>query len=134
MRMEFCPKCNSMLMPVEVSGKVYLQCSCGYKKKTDHKKHTKDDKCHVHIVKRGGELQVFDNKKVYATCFFACRSVPLDKDRCEEISEQVVYEVNEWICNKPEVNSDEIFDFVAQTIKKHDEEAAFMYSTHRDIS
>lgn len=30
--MEFCPKCNSMLLPVEKDGKVSLECNCGYKK------------------------------------------------------------------------------------------------------
>ena len=35
--MEFCPKCNSALMPVEKDGKLKLGCSCGYKKRLDHR-------------------------------------------------------------------------------------------------
>ncbi len=31
--MEFCPKCNSLLVPTEAKGKVKLTCNCGYKKK-----------------------------------------------------------------------------------------------------
>lgn len=88
----------------------------------------------VHIVKRKGHLEVFDERKVYATCFSACLSSHLSQKHAEKISEMATMEVKKWIKTRKEVSSDQIFKKTVQSLKKLDKDVAFMYETHRDIN
>ena len=92
------------------------------------------EKTVLHIVKRRGHTEVYDERKVYGSCYFACRSAHLSEKESEEISKKVCISVTKWIKAKKVVSSSEIFKFLVQELKKHDEDAAFLYETHRDIS
>ncbi len=88
----------------------------------------------VTIVKRRGEKQEFDEKKVYGSVYAACMACQLHEKECEKISDGVLGEVKRFLKGKKEVNSTEIFGFVIQKLAKIREDAAFMYQTHREIS
>lgn len=88
----------------------------------------------IHIVKRKGHKEEFDERKVYASAYAACLNVHLNEEEAEKIASKVSGEVREWIKKKREVSSQDIFDFVIKSLKKYNEHAAFMYETHRDIS
>lgn len=90
-------------------------------------------KC-IHIVKRKGHLEEYDEKKVYGSCYAACSAAGLTKKECEVISETVMKGVSKHVTKKKSINSNEIFRLTTKLLKKHNKEIAFLYETHRDIS
>ena len=88
----------------------------------------------MHIVKRQGHRECFDERKVYASCYAACMSSHVPHQRAEKISQNVASEIRSWIKHKKLVTSDQLFREIGKAIQKHDKNAAFMYRTHRDIS
>lgn len=88
----------------------------------------------IHIVKRKGHKEEFDERKVYASSYSACLSIHLKEEESEKIAAKVTQKVKDFLKNKDEVTSGEIFDLVKDALKKYNEHAAFMYETHRDIS
>lgn len=88
----------------------------------------------THIVKRKGHKEPFDPRKVYASVYAACRNAHLDEQKSEKIAEQVSAQIQEWIDEKPEVSSQEIFVETAAKLKKQHPDAAFLYETHRDLA
>ena len=92
------------------------------------------DKTVLQIVKRKGHTELYDERKVYGSCYFACRSSHLSEKEAEEICSKVCKAVSKWVKPKKIVSSNEIFKILIQELKKHNEDAAFLYETHRDIS
>ncbi|MBI2970934.1 MAG: hypothetical protein HYY37_00780 [Candidatus Aenigmarchaeota archaeon] len=88
----------------------------------------------IHIVKRKGKIEKFDERKVYASCYAACLSCHMKKLECEKAAKDVARDVRRWMDKKPVVQSDDIFRLVAKLLKKRNKDAAFMYATHRDVS
>ena len=87
-----------------------------------------------HLVKREGHVHLFDERKVYASCYAACLSANVPHKEAEKICSTACVEIKKWIKNKRKVTSSQIFKEVTKSMGKHDKNAAFMYSTHRDIS
>lgn len=87
-----------------------------------------------HIVKRKGHKQPYDQKKAYASVYAACLSSHVQQEEAETIAQKMTDYLNEWIKEKEEVNSREIFEEVEKELKHLNKEAAFMYKTHRDVS
>lgn len=88
----------------------------------------------IMIVKRKGHTEFYDEKKVYGSCYFACRNAHLNEIESEFICEKVTYSITQRVAKKKTVTSDEIFAILAEELKKYNEDAAFLYETHRDIS
>ena len=86
------------------------------------------------IVKRKGHTELYDERKVYGSCFFACRNAHLTEGEAEDICNKVIIAVTKWIKPKKVVSSNDIFKVLIEELKKHNEDAAFLYETHRDIS
>ncbi len=87
-----------------------------------------------HIVKRKGHEEHFDERKVYASTFAACLNIHMNKKEAEKCADKVMGEVGRWIKKKEEVTSNDISREVIKALKKINEDAAFMYETHRDIN
>ena len=87
-----------------------------------------------HIVKRQGHKEPYDERKVYGSCYAACVGTHLTKAEAEKICTIVTREVTKWVKKQKEITSDDIFKKTAETIKLMNEDVAFMYATHRDIS
>ena len=87
-----------------------------------------------HIVKRKGHKEMFDDRKIYASCYAASISAHLSKKEAEVICEKVAKEIKTWIKTKKDVTSTQIFKHVIKLMKSYDKNAAFMYETHRDVS
>lgn len=96
-------------------------------------KRTKD-KTALQIVKRKGHSEIYDGRKVYGSCYFSCRNAHLSEQESEEICKKVSASITKWIKTKKIVSSNDIFRMLIQELKKHDEDASFLYETHRDIS
>ena len=88
----------------------------------------------THIVKRKGHKQQFDERKVYASVFAACRSAHCNAEEAEATANLVSREIKNWIKDKKEVTSNEIFQKVGEELGHLNKDASFMYTTHRDIS
>ncbi len=86
------------------------------------------------IVKRGGVCQQYDERKVYGSAYFACRNAHLSGQESENIATAVSKAITLRAKKKKEISSDEIFTCVIEELKKHNEDASFLYETHRDIS
>ena len=90
-------------------------------------------KNHV-IVKRKGHTEAFDERKVYGSCYFACRNSHLSEKESEEISGKVSALVAKWAKKQKSFSSADIFRKLIGELNKYNKDAAFMYETHRDIS
>jgi len=86
-----------------------------------------------HLVKRAGHVHVFDERKVYASCYAACLSAHVPHKEAEKICGRVCKDIKKWIKNKKLVTSGQIFKETGKSMKKYDKNASFMYLTHRDI-
>ena len=106
------------------------------KKKKANKKIIKKskDKTVLQIVKRKGHSELYDEKKVYGSCYFACRNAHLSEKESEQICDIVCKSITKWVKTKKIVSSNDIFKKLIEELKKHNEDAAFLYETHRDIS
>ena len=114
----------------------YINSKWNYKHKLTAMK-SKTKKAHgmrLEIVKRKGHSEIYDERKVYGSCFFACRNAHLNEIEAEAISNHVSASVTKWIKQRKVVSSNEIFRFIIRELKHHHEDAAFLYETHRDIS
>ena len=96
-------------------------------------KRTKD-RTMLQIVKRKGHTELYDERKVYGSCFFSCRNAHLSQQESEQICNKVAAQITKWIKKKKLVSSDDIFRALIHELNKHNEDAAFLYETHRDIS
>ena len=92
------------------------------------------DKTILQIVKRKGHTELYDEKKVYGSCYFACRNAHLSEKEAEQICNKVCAAITKWVKTKKVVSSNDIFKKLIEELKKHNEDAAFLYETHRDIS
>ena len=92
------------------------------------------DKTILKIVKRKGHTEVYDERKVYGSCYFACRNAHLSEKEAEEICSKVTESITKWVAKKKVISSNDIFKALIDELKKHNEDAAFLYETHRDIS
>lgn len=88
----------------------------------------------MHIVKRRGHKEKFDGKKLYASVYYACKSVELGRKACESISEKVLKKLKTQLKSKKVVDANYIFEKAGMELEKHDKHAALMYKTHRDLS
>jgi len=88
----------------------------------------------VHIVKRKGHKEPFDERKAYASVYWACASAHAKKEECERLSSKVIKALLESIADQKEVNSSVIFEFMGNELEKHHKDAAYMFRTHRDLS
>lgn len=89
---------------------------------------------HPHIVKRDGHKEAYDNHKVHTTVYRACKNSHLEEGRCNEVAEKVRDSVDQWMADKEKISAQELFEKIAGEIRDHDNDAAFLYATHRDIS
>lgn len=87
-----------------------------------------------HIIKRKGRQELFDERKVYASCFAAALNGHLSKEDAERLAEDVTNEIKSWISLKPEVSSEELFSKTIEFLNKKNPEIGFLYEAHRDIS
>lgn len=88
----------------------------------------------LQIVKRRGHTELYDERKVYGSCFFACRNAHLSEKESEEICNKVCTSITKWVNKQKIVSSNDIFKELIKELKNHNEDAAFLYETHRDIS
>ncbi|MBI5225181.1 hypothetical protein HY989_04895 [Candidatus Micrarchaeota archaeon] len=118
-----------------VSAKLFLVSKpAAHKYKELEKEHGISSTPQVHIVKRKGHLELYDEKKAYASIYWASKSAHLNELEAEFIAETVMKELNAFIATKKMINSAQILKFVAEKMTKINSDAAYMYEKHMDIN
>lgn len=88
----------------------------------------------TNIVKRRGHKEEYDERKAYASSYAACRNAHLSEKEAESIADKVTKDIENWIEDKDEVDSKQIFEEVTKSLAKYNKDASFMYETHLDVS
>ncbi len=88
----------------------------------------------MHIIKRRGHKQEFDEKKLYASVYAACLSLRMTEEQAELISNIVTHEVQQMFITQEEVSSRQLLKASSEVLHRLNPEAAFMYESHRDVS
>ena len=89
----------------------------------------------THVVKRKtGHQELYDERKVYASVYAACKNAHLSDQEAESIADNVTKDVNDWVKGKAEVDYKQIFEQVTKSLAKQNEDASFLYETHMDVS
>jgi|TARA_B100002003_G_C13983483_1_gene475502 transcriptional regulator NrdR family protein len=87
-------------------------------------------KCKNCIVKRKGHSEEFDEKKVYASVYFACASAHYDEYDCEFTADSVTKTIKKHIKSKKAISSITLRKKIETELKKKDKELAFYYEQH----
>ena len=75
-----------------------------------------------------------DRGRIYAGAFASCRNAHLSEMLSENIADTVQKRLEDWIKDKNEISSDDIFRETISVLKELHPDAAFLFETHRDIS
>ncbi len=86
------------------------------------------------VVKRNGRDQDFDVKKIYASVFAACIAVKVLDEQAELIAENVSKNVEEELGDRENIKSGELSELVYKHLGNYDQDAAFLYFSHRNIA
>lgn len=85
---------------------------------------------HSHIVKRGGRIESYEQKKLASSVIAACLSVRTPVGSAELTARSVCHRVEDWLHHKPEVTSDDLRRKTAEALEEYNPEAAFYYRRH----
>lgn len=88
----------------------------------------------VHIVKRKGHTEEFDERKLYASVYAALMSLRMTEEEAETISHMVTDDVKKVIAKKKELTAHSLHTEAVKCLKKYHPDAAYLYDTHRDLS
>lgn len=88
------------------------------------------------VVKRKGNLESYDEKKVYASVYSAALICEYPEKKAEKIALDVMKKVNSWFAKESKrkkcVNSIHIREHVLRNLK--DKDVALIYKHHFDLS
>lgn len=88
------------------------------------------------ICNTEGDKEAFDEEKVYQSIFRPAREKGYSEGEAGELAERVVDKVQDWLDDHEDnvVTSKELRQHVLELLKEEDEDVAFMYETHLDLS
>ena len=87
----------------------------------------------MHIVKRGGHTEPYDQRKLYASVYAACLGVREFPGTAELTAKEVTQEFEKWLGEKHEVTSNDIRRVTAEHLTAINPDAGHMYLHHRVI-
>lgn len=87
-----------------------------------------------HIVKRAGHAESYDVRKLYASIYSACMAVRGKQQTAETIADNVCKQFEEWLGTKHEVTSKDILHKASSILVQFNEDAAWIYKHHRNVS
>lgn len=86
-----------------------------------------------HIVKRGGHVESYDERKLYASIYAASIAVREPAGSAELIANEVVKTVNNWLGTKHEVTSNDIRRIAGNHLRVINPDAGYQYVHHRVV-
>jgi transcriptional regulator NrdR family protein len=87
-----------------------------------------------HIVKRRGQTELFDERKLYAGVYSSCLAVRTPEGSAELTAEKITELVKQWLADKKEVTSSDIHRQAVKHLKIYNPDAAILHDTHRSLS
>ncbi|MBU0635660.1 hypothetical protein KKE06_01410 [Candidatus Micrarchaeota archaeon] len=84
------------------------------------------------VVKRKGQEEPFEDRKLYASVYWAARSGHVSEKEAEKLAETISTNAQKWLKSKSKVTAEELFDFVIRELESLNRQAAFTYRTHRE--
>ncbi len=88
----------------------------------------------VLVEKRDGRCEKFDEKKAYNIFCRVGLNAHLNDKEAERLADKSMKELKQFLKGKSKVKSTELFRQKIKILKKYNQEAAFLYETHRDIN
>ena len=86
-------------------------------------------------IKRKGQIEEFKPNKLYKSIYSACLSAHIKDKQAKETADQITKYITKLInSSKICITSDQIFKIVTKQLEEYNNDIAFMYETHRDIS
>ena len=64
------------------------------------------------LIKRQGHSELYDERKVYGSCYFACRNAHIEKERAEVIADQVSTAITKKVIVARLLSSDDLFRMI----------------------
>ncbi len=86
-----------------------------------------------HIVKRGGHVESYDERKLYASVYAAALATNQPVGVAELIAKEVVALTSEWLETKHEVTSNDIRRIASERLKSINSDVAYHYQHHRMV-
>jgi transcriptional regulator NrdR family protein len=86
------------------------------------------------IVKRAGEDQKYDQRKLYASVFMSLRVVGTSAKESEVVAAEVTKLANRYIAKSSVVTSRELRRYTATELATYNQSAGYMYMHHRALS
>lgn len=86
------------------------------------------------LVKRHGHAEEYDGRKVYASVYAAALNAHLSEMESEALADKVSAAVDKYVHGKDGINSAEIRDRIVGELGGVDNDVAYLYLHHLDIS
>jgi len=84
------------------------------------------------IIKRKGQLENYDSKKVYASCYAAALDAHYSEKEAEKLAIEITKKIDAWIKTKKRVSSADIRHQMIMNIP--DPGVALLYKHHLDAN
>ena len=86
------------------------------------------------IVKRRGQTETFDERKLYASIYSACSALRTPSGEAELVAAEVTERVKQWLDGKHEVTSNDIQIRANKHLAALNHESAYLYNNHDTIN
>lgn len=88
------------------------------------------------VLKRHGEKERFDERKLYASIYYPAREERYTEEDAEELAADVTEAIKDWMADHADnvLTAEEVRDKTIELLEERDEDVAFMYQTHLDLS
>lgn len=88
------------------------------------------------VCKRDGKKERFDERKLYASVYYPAREQGYETEDAEELAAEISETVRDWVVNHEDtvLTANEIKRKTKELLEDQDEDVAFMYETHLDLS
>ena len=86
------------------------------------------------VIKKDGHEEIFKKEKAYGSIYESCLNAHHEKKKATNIAKKTVNDLIKELKGKKKITSEHVFKLIATLLEKYDEDAAFLYETHRDIS
>ena len=87
----------------------------------------------MHVVKRHGKKEKFDERKLYASIYSAALVAGYGEQKAERLADSICNTIKKRYSKKT-ITSTELKKQTIKELKKKDKDIAFLYETHLDLS
>lgn len=86
------------------------------------------------VVKRSGEDEPYDERKLYAGIFLSLRVAGQQEKEAEIIAAEIVKILGRWLEKKGHVTAHDIREHVTHHLAEYNRTASYLYQHHRVLS